>query len=42
MYADADNMYFLDQEDYNQYSLPKDDLTEECKYLTEELEGLQR
>ncbi|MGO8691074.1 MAG: elongation factor P [Thermoguttaceae bacterium] len=41
MYADADHMYFLDQEDYNQYSLPKDDLAEESKYLTENLEGLQ-
>ena len=41
MYADADRMHFLDQEDYNQYSLPKEDLVEECKYLTEDLEGLQ-
>ena len=41
LYADADNMYFMDQEDYNQYALPKDDLTEESKYITEELEGLQ-
>ena len=41
MYADADQMYFLDQEDYNQYSLPKGDLVEESKYLTEDLEGLQ-
>ena len=41
MYADATHMHFLDQEDYNQYSLPKDDLAEESKYLTEDLEGLQ-
>ena len=41
MYADADQMHFLDQEDYNQYSLPKDDLAEESKYLTEDLEGVQ-
>ena len=41
MYADATDMHFLDQEDYNQYSLPKEDLVEECKYLTEDLEGIQ-
>ncbi len=41
MYADAERMHFLDQEDYNQYSLPKDDLAEESKFLTEELEGVQ-
>jgi elongation factor P len=41
MYADAASMYFLDQEDYNQYALAKDDLAEESKYLTENLEGLQ-
>jgi elongation factor P len=41
MYADADQMHFLDQEDYNQYSLAKNDLAEESKYLTEELEGVQ-
>lgn len=41
MYADATHFHFLDQEDYNQYSLAKDDIAEEVKYLTEELEGIQ-
>lgn len=41
MYADATHIHFLDQNDYNQYSLPKEDLAEEAKYLTEELEGVQ-
>jgi elongation factor P len=41
MYSDATHMHFLDQEDYNQYSLPKEDLEEETKYLTEDLEGIQ-
>ena len=41
MYSDTESLHFLDQEDYNQYSLPKDDLIEEVKYLTEELEGVQ-
>jgi elongation factor P len=41
MYADATHMHFLDQEDYNQYSLPLEDISEETKYLTESLEGVQ-
>jgi elongation factor P len=41
MYADATQLHFLDQVDYNQYALCKDDLAEECNYLTEDLEGVQ-
>jgi elongation factor P len=41
MYADATHVHFLDQEDYNQYSLAKEDVTEESQYLTEDLEGVQ-
>ena len=41
MYADAAQLYFLDQEDYNQYLLAKEDLVEESKYLTEALDGVQ-
>ena len=41
MYADATHLHFLDQEDYNQYSLAKEDLVEESKFLTEDLEGIQ-
>ena len=41
MYADAAQLHFLDQEDYNQYSLPKEDVTEEAQYITAELEGIQ-
>lgn len=40
MYSDATHMHFLDQEDYNQYSLIKEDLAEESPYLTVELEGV--
>jgi elongation factor P len=40
MYADATHLHFLDQTDYNQYSLAKDDLADESQYLTEELEGV--
>jgi elongation factor P len=41
MYADASHMHFLDQQDYNQYSLNSLDLKEESQYLTESLEGVQ-
>jgi elongation factor P len=41
MYSDGTHVHFLDQEDFNQHSLPAEDLTEEMKYLTEELEGVQ-
>jgi elongation factor P len=41
MYADATHLYFLDQADYNQYSLGREDLAEEAQYLSEDLEGVQ-
>ncbi len=41
MYADSDSIHFLDQEDYNDYGVPKADLEEESQYLTEALEGIQ-
>jgi elongation factor P len=40
MYVDATQMHFLDQADYNQYSLELADLKNESKYVTEELEGM--
>ena len=41
MYADASQLYFLDQENYEQYGLSKESVEEESKYLTEDLEGVQ-
>ncbi len=41
MYADASQLYFLDQENYEQYGLARESVAEESKYLTEELEGVQ-
>jgi len=41
MYADATDIYFLDDEDFNQYAIPKEDLVEESKYMVESLEGIQ-
>jgi len=41
MYSDATHAHFLDQESYEQYSLVKEDVAEEMKYITESLEGMQ-
>ena len=41
MYGDASDMHFLDEGDFNQYSLPAKDIAEEAQYLTERLEGVQ-
>lgn len=40
MYADPAEVHFLDQGDYNDYALPRGDMEEELKYLTENLEGV--
>jgi len=41
LYADTDQMHFMDDENYEQYAVAKDDLAEESKFLSEELVGLQ-
>lgn len=41
MYADPTHLYFLDQQNYETYSIPKEDVAEEAQYLTEDLEELQ-
>lgn len=41
MYSDATHMHFLDQQDFNQYSLTLEEVSSEVKYLTAELEGIQ-
>lgn len=41
MYADQSHVHFLDQQDYNQYALARDDVAAETPYLTEDLEGVQ-
>ena len=40
MYADATHMHFLDQSDYNQWSLTLEDLEDAGNYITEQLEGM--
>jgi elongation factor P len=40
MYADTESAYFLDSADYNQYSLPRDEVANELQYITEDLQGI--
>ncbi len=40
MYTDGDQVHFLDQQDYNQYSLTMGDVSHEMQYITEDLQGL--
>ena len=40
MYADADQVHLLDQTDFNQYSLPREDMAEDLPYITESLQGM--
>ncbi len=41
MYADPTHVHLLDQDNYEQYSLVKEDVAEESQYMTENLEGMQ-
>src|SRR5436190_16481421 len=40
MYTDTEAAHFLDGGDYNQYAVPREDLTTELQYITEGLEGM--
>jgi len=40
MYADATHLHFLDQKDFNQWSIPLEDLVDVRPYITEGLDGL--
>ena len=40
MYADADQVHFLDQQDYNQYALMRSDIDREMGVVTENLQGI--
>jgi elongation factor P len=40
MYADTAEAHFLDQADYNEYAIPRDDVANELPYITEELQGM--
>lgn len=40
MYTDATHMYLLDQNDYNQYEIPLEEIQYERQFITEQLEGM--
>ncbi len=40
MYSDQTHLHVMDQEDYNQYSIPREYLQQEIGYITEELDGM--
>jgi len=40
MYADADQVHLLDQTDFNQYSLSRENMAEDLPYITEALQGM--
>jgi elongation factor P len=41
MYTDATHMFLIDQEDYQQYEVPLEDVQQELPYMTEGLEGIK-
>lgn len=41
MYTDATHMFLMDQEDYQQYELPLEDVQDQMPYITEGLEGMR-
>ncbi|MFK8114108.1 MAG: elongation factor P [Rubripirellula sp.] len=41
MYTDATHMFLMDQEDYQQYELPLEDVQDQLPYITEGLEGMR-
>jgi elongation factor P len=40
MYSDATHVHLLDAEDFNQYSLPLEEVQQEMSFVTTELEGM--
>jgi elongation factor P len=40
LYRDPDAFHFMDSSDYNQFSLPADDLAEQAPFMTENMEGI--
>jgi elongation factor P len=41
LYRDPDQLYFMDAETFNQFSLPVDDLKDQIPYMTENMEGVE-
>lgn len=40
-YADGDDYIFMDKENYEQYTMKKEDIAEEMQYITAELDGIR-
>jgi elongation factor P len=41
LYSDTDECFFMDNEDFNQFNLKKEDIADEIRFITEELEGIR-
>ena len=41
LYRDPDGFYFMDSADFNQFSMPSDDLKEIAPFMTENMEGVE-
>ena len=41
LYRDTDAFFFMDATDYNQFSLPADDLKDQAPFMTENMEGVE-
>lgn len=41
LYRDPDAFHFMDAADYNQFSLPADDMAEQAPFMTENMEGVE-
>jgi elongation factor P len=41
LYRDPDGFHFMDSADYNQFSLPTEDLEDQSPYMTENMEGVE-
>jgi elongation factor P len=41
LYRDGDGFYFMDAADFNQFSIPNDDLRDLSPYMTENMEGVE-
>jgi elongation factor P len=40
MYADTESAHFLDSGDFNQYAVPREEVSGELPYITEDLQGI--
>ncbi len=41
MYSDPSHLFLMDQEDYQQYELPLEDVADQLPFMTEKLEGMR-